>query len=396
MTNVSGLSILLLAVACSGQSKKPVAEQTETRDVPGTTVAFTAAQVQHGGVRWEPVTMAMAAGRATVPGQVVPNEDRTARLGAPARGRVVAVRVQPGDRVVAGQLLVTLQSPDAGMAQSDVAKATAEVTSSRAQATYAASAHARAERLLTLKAIPRQDVERATADDELARASLAQAEAELRRAQSTAGQLGAGRTSASGVIELRSPLAGAVLARIAVPGAVVDAGAPLVVVTDLSSLWLQVNAPEALASLFRAGSRLHFSVPAFATDTFVARVAAVGAGLDPDTRTLSVRGVIANTGGQLKPEMLASVVVEGGRAMPAVLLPEDAVQILGGKATVFLAEPDRTGGARLTRREVEVGSRADGRVAVIRGLSASDVVVTSGAFAVKAEFQKGGMPKMEM
>ena len=54
-----------------------------------------------------------------------------------------------------GQALVTMLSTDAGMAQSDVAKATAEVTSRRAQAQYAASAHARAERLLAIKAIPR-------------------------------------------------------------------------------------------------------------------------------------------------------------------------------------------------------------------------------------------------
>jgi hypothetical protein len=43
-----------------------------------------------------------------------------------------------------------------------------------------------------------------------------------------------------------------------------------------------------------------------------------------------------------------------------------------------------------------LGSRFDGRVAVLRGLAATDVVVTRGAFAVKAEFQKRAMPKMEM
>jgi len=359
-----------------------------------TEVALSAAQVQHGGVRWEPVAMGAAAPAATVPGQVVPNEDRTARLGATVQARVTAVRVRPGDRVSRGQVLVTLQSPEAGVAQSDVAKARAEVTSQRAQAAYARAARERAERLLALKAIPRQDYERAVADDELARAALAQAEAELRRARSTAEQIGAG-ASASGEIALSAPLAGVVLARTAVPGAVVEAGAPLVVITDPSSLWLAIDAPETLAALFRMGGRLRFVVPAYPADTFTARVDAVGAGLDPTTRTLPVRGVVPNGDGRLKPEMLASV-VEGRQVASAALVPEDAVQLLDGKPVVFVAHPDGKGGAHFMARQVELGARSGGRVAVTRGLAAGDVVVTRGAFGVKAQLKKGSMPEMEM
>ena len=107
--------------------------------------------------------------------------------------------------------------------------------------------------MLTLKAIPRQDYERAVTDDEHARAALAQAEAELGRARATARQLSVS-TNANGEVVLRSPLAGVVLARTAVPGTVVEAGAPLVVVTDASSLWLVINAPEQFAGLFRSAA----------------------------------------------------------------------------------------------------------------------------------------------
>jgi membrane fusion protein, heavy metal efflux system len=417
----AALCVTLVAAAC-GRNEETAKDQAATKtdagasamaDMPGmavpaegggkaddrvtvaTEVLLSAAQVQHGGVRWERLTLATTAAAAVVPGQVVPNEDRTARLGAPAGGRVVAVRVAPGDRVAPGAMLVTLQSPEAGMAQSDVAKADAEVASRRAQATYARAARERAERLLALKAIPRQDYERAIADDELASASLTQAEAELRRARSTAKQLGAG-SSVTGEIAIRSPLAGVVLARTAVPGAVVEAGSPLVVVTDPSTLWLSINAPEKLASLFRVGGRLRFTVPAYPADTFSARVDAVGAGLDPETRTLTVRALVPNGAGRLKPEMLATVSVEGTQTVPAVVVPEDAVQLLDGKPVVFVARPDGKGGATFTTREVEVGARADGRVAVMRGLSAGDVVVTRGAFAVKAQLKKGSMPEMEM
>jgi cobalt-zinc-cadmium efflux system membrane fusion protein len=343
--------------------------------------------------------MGNAASRAIVPALVIPNDDRTARLGTPARGRIIGVKVRPGDPVARAQALVTLQSADAGAAQSDVAKATAEVTSRRAQAQYATTARARAERLLTLKAIPRQDYDRAIADDEQARASLTQAESELERARTTAAQLGAENTASSGEIVIRSPLPGVVLARTAVPGAVVDAGAPLVVVTDPMTLWLSINAPEQFAGLFHRGSLIRFTVPAYPADTFSARTDAVGAGLDADTRTLAVRGSITSVtrgSNQLRPEMLASAIIDGAQSIRAAIVPDNAVQLVQGKPNVFLLQPDGKGGAHIERREVEVGSRSRGQVAILRGLAPGDVIVTDGAFAVKAELQKAAMPKMEM
>jgi membrane fusion protein, heavy metal efflux system len=378
----------------AGMSMSPRAAP-DSAAAAGTQVTLTAGQIRHGRVAWQPVTMGSAAAVVTVPGQLVPNEDRTARLGSPAAGRVIAVRSRPGDRVARGQVLVTLQSPEAGGAQSDYAKAQAELTSQRAQATYAKSARARAERLLALKAIPRQDYERAVADDELAQSAVAQAEAELKRARSSAEQLGA-IGSANGEIELQTPLAGVVLARTAVPGTVVEAGAPLVVVTDPATLWLTINAPESLAGAFRIGAAMNFRVPAYSQELFTARVDAVGAGLDPGTRTLPVRATVDNRSGRLKPEMLATVMAAGGPQVAAAIVPDAAVQMLKGKTVVFVARPGPNGSATFTRRDVEVGSRTDGRAAILNGLAAGDVVVTTGAFAVKAEFEKGSMPKMEM
>ena len=408
------IPLVLALIACGKRAPvtKATADSTSMSDMPGmampmkgdstkpsmasvpATIALSAAQIQHGAIHWAPVTIGLAASSAVVPGTLVPNEDHTARLGAPARGRVIDVRVQPGDVVEQGRVLVTLQSTDAAMAQSDFAKATADVTARRAQAQYAAAARARAERLLGLKAIPRQDYERAIADDEQARASLTQSEAELQRAQNASQQLGAA-ASGSGEIALRAPRAGVVLERSAVPGTVVEAGAPLVVVTDPATLWLRVNAPERFASLFHVGDRLRFTVPAYPDETFVAHVDAVSPGLDPDTRTLMARGVVPS-GNKLKAEMLASVTANGGPRTSAALVPDDAVQFVEGKPTVFLARPDSKGGATLERRAVDLGARSGGHTAVTRGLAAGDVIVTAGAFAVKSEFLKGGMSKMVM
>ena len=402
----------------STQVRGTRADSSDMGDMPGmpdmaktppiaTDVALSAAQVLHGNVRWAPAEAGGPAGPASaslgsLPGQLTPNEDRTARLGAPGRGRVLLVRVSPGDRVSRGQILVTLQSAEAATAQSDLRKAAAAVTSKRAQATYAKAARQRAERLLTLKAIPQQEYERAIADDQLAQTELGQADAELERSRLTATALGA-TESANGELALRAPLAGVVLERSAAPGAVVEAGAPLVVVTDLANLWLAIEAPETAIGVLRIGGALRFSVPAHPADTFAGRLTAVGAGLDPVRRTLSARAVVTNGSGKLRPAMLATVEIltpnrprsKGGTA-GAVVLPADAVQLVHGIPTVFLAAPDGKGGAHFTGRPVDTGARVGDRITVLRGIRPGERVVIQGAFAVKAALEKGAMPKMEM
>jgi cobalt-zinc-cadmium efflux system membrane fusion protein len=357
-------------------------------------VTFSAAQVANGRVKWAIPEQSSIAGTVEVPGQLVPNEDRTARLAAPAQARVLGVHVSPGDRVAAGARLVTLQSPEASMAQADVAKATAELSSRRAAATYAKAAKDRAERLLTLKAIPRQDYERAIADDELARAAVSQAEAELQRSRSNAAQLGIDLHDGS--MTLRSPIAGVVTTRDVVPGAVVSAGSQLVTITDPSALWLSIALPESFASGVRVGSMLRFTVAPYPADTFTARVQSVSATFDATTRSLPVRGVVTNSRGRLRPEMYARVWVEGPGRSTVITVPDSAVQRVDGKTVVFVAHPDGHGGARFEKRVVTIGATSGGRASILAGLSPGEAVVVAGAYAVKAQLAKAKMPKMEM
>src|SRR6202521_4073754 len=121
-------------------------------------LALSPEQIRHGAVRWAPVEPVRLASSVETTGQLVPDEDRTARLGAPARGRVMTIHVNVGDHVSAGQALVMIQSQDAAAALADNAKAVAELNSRQAAASFARTAHERAVRLLELKAVARQDV----------------------------------------------------------------------------------------------------------------------------------------------------------------------------------------------------------------------------------------------
>ena len=378
-----------------GMEKAPGAIRSETEATPDTnSVAMSAAQIANGQIRWAVPTPSTISGAIEVPGQLVLDEDRTSRLAAPAQGRVLTVHVSPGDRVDRGGRLVTLQSQEAAMAQADVAKAQAELTSRRAAATYAKSARDRAERLLSLKAIPRQDYDRAVADDELARAALTQSEAELSRALSGAEQLGV--DPQTGAMVLRSPITGVVVTRDAVPGAVVAAGTPMVTVTDPSSLWLTVALPEQLAGSARQGGVLRFTVATYPADTFTARVQSIAAAFDPATRSLPVRGLVANPRDRLRAETFARVWVQGASLQQVLTIPDAAVQRVDGKPVVFVAHPDGKGGAHFVLREVAVQAADRGLVAVLRGLARGEAVVVQGAYAVKAQIAKGKMPNMEM
>jgi len=286
---------------------------------------------------------------------------------------------------------VTLASQAASTARAEYDKAVAALNSQRAQTTFARAAKERSERLLAVKAIARQDVERAQADDELAVASLSQAEAEVARAKAALSQLSV--SADGGGIVLRSPLTGIVLSRGAEPGAVVQAGSPLVAVTDPTTLTLELDLPGGTTSLLKPGADVRFVVPAYPADTFTAKVEAVGGALDPATRTLPVRAHVPNGSGRLRPETFAKAWVQGGERRPAALVPDTAVQRLDERPVVFVATPDANGGARFERRDVDVGATIGGQTQIVRGLKPGDVVVVGGAFAVKSEFARSKLPE---
>jgi cobalt-zinc-cadmium efflux system membrane fusion protein len=394
-TSVAALATLVVSLGLASaagcrerQIDSTAAGAPDGRGAATHVLALSAEQIRHGAVRWaavEPVTLASS---VETTGQLVPDDDRTARLGAPARGRVITIHVNVGDHVTAGQALVTIQSQDAATALADDSKAEAELNSRQAAANFARTAHERAVRLLELKAGARQEVERARTDAELAQAALSQAQAEVERTQAILTQLG---VSAMGELVLRTPIAGVVLKREAVPGSVVDAGTPLITVTDPSTLWLQAAATESLAATFRTGADIHFTVSAFPGERFDARVQNVGAGLDPATRTLLVRAMVRNPSRRLRPEMFATVWIGDGNVHSAFLVPEGAIQLLDERPVVFVSKPS-SGTTQFERRDVEIGARSDGKAEIVKGLHAGDLVVTDGAFAVKSEFARSKIP----
>jgi cobalt-zinc-cadmium efflux system membrane fusion protein len=380
---------MLAGLVGCGRTTPPEEAKSESAVGTPTEVTLTADQIAHGGVRWSAAVATLVADFVELTGRLVADEDHTARLSPSVKGRVTAVRANLGDAVSRGQTLVILQSEEASARRADLARANAELTERQATLNYARAARERAERLLALKAGSAQDVERARTEQATAQAGVIQAQSAVEHGRTALSVLEV--DAATGQIQLASPIAGVVVARDAVVGAVIDAGASALTVTDLSSLWLEFGAPEQVVSLLKSGQRLRFDVPGISGSS-EARVLRVNGALDPATRLVTVRAAVGNRSKTLRPEMFATVHAETAAPRPSVTVPHDAVQLLDGRPCVFLARPDAHGGATFIRRDVQTGTTANGHTHIITGVNAGEVVVTEGAFAIKSQFSRGKMP----
>ena len=382
-------ALLVIVVVGCGRATPPGERTADPPVVNPGEVTLTAEQITHGGVQWAAAVDTLIADIVELTGRLVVDEDRTARVSPSVKGRVVEVRANLGDRVSRGQALIVLQSEEASARRADLASASAALTERQAALSYARGARARAERLLALKAGSVQDVERARTDEATAEAGVSQAQSAVEHARTAVSLLDIDQ--ATGQVRLVSPMAGVVVARGVVVGAVIDAGESVLTVTDLSSLWLEFGAPDVVASRLKPGQRLEFAVAGL-SGRFEGRILRVNAALDPATRLVTIRAAVANGSSALRPEMFATVRAETSTPRPGISLPHDAVQQLDQRPVVFLARPDGRGGATFTRRNVETGATVDGRTHIATGLAAGDVVVTAGAFAVKSQFSRGKMP----
>ena len=381
--------VALMGLAACGRGTPP--EETTAAPPSGTPteITLTADQIAHGGVRWSPAVATPLADFVELTGRLLVDEDHTARLSPSVKGRVTAVRANVGDAVTRGQTLVILQSEEASARRTELAKATAELTERQATLNYARAARERAERLLALKAGSVQDVERARAEEATAQSGVSQAQSAVEHARVALTVLEV--DPATGQVQLASPIAGVVVARDAIVGAVIDAGAPALTVTDPSWLWLEFEAPDQVARLLTPGQRVHFDVSALSGGS-EARILRVNGALDPGTRLVTIRAAVANGSKKLRPEMFATVRADTAAPHPAVSVPHDAVQLLDERPVVFIAEPNAQGGAKFIRRDVQTGTTANGHTHIISGVNAGDVVVTDGAFAVKSQFSRSKMP----
>lgn len=182
-------------------------------------------------------------------------------------------------------------------------------------------------------------------------------------------------------LPLRARTDGVVIELMARAGMRFMPGEPLFQIADLSSVWIVASVFEQDLGFVRPGQEAAVSLAAYPGRTFTGRVTFVYPTVDPETRTARIRIELPNEAGLLKPDFYGNVEIEAGESVAAVAIPESAVLDSGTRQVVLID----LGGGAFEPREVELGSRGDGYVEVIKGLAAGQRVVVDGNFLIDAE-----------
>jgi cobalt-zinc-cadmium efflux system membrane fusion protein len=399
MTGASAwtLGVLLVLVGCSERrggspkaesDRRPSSERADAKAATGSEEAegheglpsrvhLTAEVIQAARIRTAPATTDSLPATVDLTGEIAADPDRSARLAARVAARIVEVRVKEGDRVKAGQVVAILESPE-------VARARAALTAANARAQ---SARLNVQRLKNLEA-------RSLASGQelaTAQAEAAALDAEAAAARQTLGVFGPTGEQAQGGsarLVLRSPLAGFILARDAVPGQSVDPEHVVAVVGDLERAYFLGRLFEKDLSRVKVGAIAEVRLNAYPNEAFAGSVETIGKQLDPAARTVTARVLVSNHRDLLKVGLFGTARVVTGPATTQgkhLVVPLSAVTRVGEKNVVFVRQPD----GEFQVHPVIVGNTAASRVEILGGLREGEVVVVDGVFTLKSAILKG-------
>jgi len=146
------------------------------------------------------------------------------------------------------------------------------------------------------------------------------------------------------------------------------------------SVWVYAQVFEYETGIVKAGQMMEVVSAASPDRSLRGRVVAVDSILDPQTRTLRVRGEILNSGDLLRPEMYVDVIIHVnlGRKLA---VPAEAVLDSGTRKIVFV----ETGPGKYDPREIKVGRKAEDHYEVSSGLKEGEKVVVSANFLIDSE-----------
>jgi len=276
-------------------------------------------------------------------------------------GIINRILVREGDRAKKGQVLVQLDDTDARL---QVERAEARVREAGVSLEASRIILSRYEKLLESKVIPQQ-----THDDINLRVKLDETRLDLARAD-----LNLARQNLLDH-QIFSPIEGVVNLKIASIGEHVNVAPKdeILTIVQMDPLELEFYIPEIWAGRVRPGSQIQFSAKAFSEEKYSATLQFISPTADPATRNVKMKAMAPNPHYRLKPGFFAEVTLPAGGNPNGITVPESALFSQEGKMFAFVVKE----GVAL-RREVEAGSRFDGKVEVVKGIQKGEKVVTVG------------------
>lgn len=307
-------------------------------------------------------------------GTITYDANHVSVLAPRVEGRVISVRADLGQQVRAGTVLAILESAEVGQTRGELERAKAGVDVARRN-------YDREKRLFEQQISPQRELLEAEGQLRSAEADYASALASLRALGATAG--------AGATFSLVSPISGTVVERSASPGEVAGPSSTLFTVANLRHVWITVDIYEGDLRRVRDGARATVVPSALPEMSFTGRVTFAGGVVDAASRTFKVRVELSNAELRLRPGMFAQVRIDAPASADssgAIVVPEVAIQEVGGKQVVFVAG-ELPG--QFIARQVAIGTGAGGgMVAITSGVRPGEQLVGKGAFQLKAEILK--------
>lgn len=341
-------------------------------------IPLSAAQIARAGIQIMAAGSGDVSREIRVTGTIVPDADGMADVASRVAGVVATVDRQLGDRVATGDVLAVLDSRD-------LAEAKADYLAARREEALASTTLKREEDLWRRKISAEQDYLDARTAAETSRIRLDAARQRLVSLGLSATAIEAlpaeGRQSL-GRLEIRSPIAGRIIARTAVRGELVAADRTVFTIADLSVVWVDLPVYAQDLPLVREGQTV--TVQGADGRSAQGRVIFAGPTLDPQTGAARVVASLENADGAWRPGDFAAGTIATGDAIAALAVPATAVQTMNGQTVVFVRTDEG-----FVPRAVVVGRRNASTVEVLSGLMPGEPVASGNSFLLKAEASKG-------
>lgn len=290
---------------------------------------------------------------------------RDAEITPRIAGLVAEVAVDAGDRVAAGDTLITL---DSALESLSLETLLAERAAAQARLAEARRLAAEARRLAGSNAVA--ETERAAREAE----AIAQ-DATVRR-------LTAAIARQREVVDRHvviAPFAGVVRDRYVEPGEYASPGTVLLGLVATDTLHADITAPQQYFGRIRPGTPVRIEFEVAPARPVSAAVDVVVPAASATARSFLVRSIIDNSDQRATPGMSIRGIFDLASPRPVVQIPRDALtRVPGGGVRVWTARVDDGGQQRATRRQVTLGRSAGGRVEIRSGLAAGDTVIVRG------------------
>lgn len=286
--------------------------------------------------------------------------------------RVTGILVKPGDRVGAGQTLITLDNSDyqakLKQAEASLAISVAGKKSSDVNLQALKDRYERTKKLYEQGAASKQDMDNLQAQLDSAMAGSADAQVALYQAmlEDTQNQMAH--------CNITSPISGVVGSINVGLGEMAGPQAAVAAVSDTSRLETDVLVSENEISYIKAGSEVEVNIRAVSKQPFKGKVASVSSIPDPVKRNYQVKIVLDNQKGNIKSGMFAEVAVYTEAKNMVLAIPVEAVIPRDSNNVVFIIDKN----SRAQEREIKLGVKNDEYAEIISGLKAGDKVITKG------------------